>query len=177
MNKNHQSSYTISPCPHAGCSEPQGLALITMDEGTSSATHVTEAVCAGLDVRTLKSVCRFDLGSNRELLVHLLSGHRAAVVVNTGHNSAAAGSISLMDVGTLLHKGRNGALLQKSGALVMAELQKIESSLQLPERIILFNVEIGNSEELGLSTNKKAGLSASLAVVVTAVMDSMGRSS
>ncbi len=177
METNPPCHDLLDPCPHAGGSEPKGFALITMNEEASEASSVAQVVCASLDVSTLQSICRFDLGAHSELLVERLTRHQAAVVVNAGHNGSASGTISLMDVGTLFQRGQDREVCHKTGQLLMSELQKTGPNIPLPSPIILFSIETGNGEQQALSANKERGLSANLAVVVTAVLDTMRRNS
>jgi hydrogenase maturation protease len=164
-------------CPHTSLANPDGIALITFGNSLRGDDGIASALCDILPANTLKTVCRFDLGSYTGFLADCIANHKAAIIVDATKNDNTIGTISILDLNAVLDKKDNLNLKASHGVSFLDELRLARVQNNLPKRIILFGVEIGNTnwqEKLSPELQKiMPALSTKLSYLITIVLEAL----
>lgn len=166
-------------CPHAKLEVPQGLAVVTIGNPLRGDDGVATAICSAMPEATTRDVCRFDLGTYTGFLGDCLSGHKAAIIIDSTSNGTAPGTVSILDLGTLLDRTAPLALRSCHGFSLADELRLAKKHAHLPKRIIFFGVEIADidwNEKLSPALQEQLPhLVLSLSNLVTRVVEALKR--
>lgn len=157
--------------------EPSGLALITIgnslrgDDGI--AARLSSMLPAGMDV------CKYDLGCYTGLLSDCLSGHKAAIIIDSTQNATAPGTVSILDLRAMLDRATILNVRSCHGFSLADELRIAKNNGTLPKRIIFFGVEVDAvewTERLSRTLELKLPqLVNNLSLLVTKVLETLQR--
>jgi len=170
---------TYHQCRHAKGGEPGDLALITIGSAFRGDQGIAPALCNVLSDRMLVGVCRFDLGSHIGFLPDCLANHKAAIIVDSTINGTRPGTVSILDLGTVLDQNTPINITSSHGLSIVEELRSARKNRNLPKRIIFFGVEVGQiASSNGLSRDlqrKLPGLVDSLSLLVAKALETLKR--
>ncbi len=170
---------TYRQCRHAKEGEPGGLALITIGSAFRGDQGIAPALCNVLPARMLVGVCRFDLGSHTGFMADCLANHKAAIIVDSTMNGTTPGTVSILDLGTVLDHNTPINFRSSHGLSVVEELRSAKKYGKLPKRIIFFGVEVGQiAPNNGLSRElqrRLPGLVDSLSFLVAKGLETLKR--
>jgi hydrogenase maturation protease len=140
-------TYHGQPCIHQSPkAQPGGLSLVTIGNSLRGDDGIAQAVCDNLPVGTLKSVCRFDVGSFTYFLIDALRGHLTNIVVDATSSGLAPGTITQLDLDQVI-RSKSPFQLSFSHGLSLVEELKIASWKGLVSKSILFvGIEVANTE-------------------------------
>ncbi len=166
-------------CPHKSTAEPCGLALITIAEPSATDAGIASSLCDVLPASALKDVCRFYLGSVTGTLDKCLPGHRAAIIIDTTQNGTAPGTVSIMDLRTMLDRAAIMTINSHHGFSIAAELLALKPYGTLPKRLIFLGVEVkavdpADNSRIALDVRMPELLNG-LSLLVTKVLETLNR--
>jgi len=168
-----------SQCKHAKLTEPDGLALITIGSTFRGDFGIAPALCNVLPAAVVRDVCRFDLGSNAGFIADSLYNHKAAIIIDSTVNGTASGTVSILDLGTILDRVTPINIPLSHGMSVCNEIRAAKKHAKLPARMIFFGVEARDLDEYGCLSNKLQkrlpGLVDHLSLLVTRVLETLQR--
>lgn len=128
-------------CPHQEEEEPCGLAIVTIGNSLSG-DGLLASLCNMLPAAASNDVCKFDVGSYKGCLSDRIAGHKAAIIVDSTQNGTAPGTVSLMDLSSMLNRATVMNFSSCHGFSLSDELRLAKHYGTLPNRLIFFGVEI-----------------------------------
>jgi hydrogenase maturation protease len=166
-------------CAHKVLKEPSGLALITIGNSLRGDDGLASVLCNMLPESALKDVCRFELGTYTGFLSDCLSGHRAAIVIDSTQNGTAPGSVSIMDLGAMSERATIMNIGSCHGFSLAGELRIAKQDRTLPKRVVFIGVEVDDvdwTENLSRTLEVKLPhLARNLSLLVTTVLETLRR--
>jgi hydrogenase maturation protease len=164
-------------CGHSAQESEGLLAVITIGNSTRGDEGIAEAVCNALPKSALNGVCRFDLGMQTACLGQCLSGHKAAIIIDSTQNGSAPGTVSIIDLSSLLNKATPIKLDARHGLSLADELRMAKKMGHIPARLIFFGVEVDDtslSDGLSTALNEKVPhLARQLSPMVTKMVETL----
>lgn len=122
-------------CNHLDNASNGFLAVINIAGENSS-------VFDGLPKCFIKEACTFNLNDVDSRLTALLERHKAVLLLDSTHNAKAPGTITIVDLGTLIRKHSPAPTISSNhGPSLLKELRDLEEKHALPKRIVLLAVE------------------------------------
>lgn len=137
----HQNQF--SRCIH-GKPGKDGLALITIGNQLRGDDGIAAALCDALPESALQDVCRYDLGTYTGYLSDCLAGHQAAIIIDATYNGTASGTVTLMDLSSVLANAVPMNIQSCHGLSLADELRLAKKEGGLPKRIIFFGIEVND---------------------------------
>ena len=162
-------------CKHVSIQEPEGLALISIGNTLRADDGVATVLCKALPQELLARVCSFDLGTHTGLLAECLRGHKAAIIVDSTKNDFAPGSVSMLNLQSVLERPSLLSVESSHGFSFFDELRICSSGEALPERLLFFGVEASSiawSEKLSDALETKVPqIIQRLSLLVTKILE------
>lgn len=132
-------------CNHSGSDKPKGLAIITIGNSLRTDDGIAAALCDALPHHSLRGVCRFDLGVNTSGIGHCLTGHKAAIIIDATCNGVDTGTVTLLDLNAAISKRTSLEIKSCHGLSLFDELRLAKQTIELPERMVFFGVEVSDT--------------------------------
>lgn len=163
-------------CAHKEMAKPSGLALVTIGNSSSREDGIASRLCNMLPEAALKGVCRFNLGSYTGFLSDCLSGHKAAIIIDTTKNNTAPGTVSIMNLSAMLDRATIMNIKSSHGFFLADELRIAKQYGTLPHRLIFFGVEVDAADcTKTVSTANLPQMVRNLSLLVTTVLETLRR--
>ncbi len=166
-------------CKHSTQVDPSGLVLLTIGNSLRGDDGMAAMLCDMLPSSSLKEVCRFDLGLHTSLIAECLSGHKAAIIIDSTSNGTAPGTVSIVDLAILVERTSPINIGSCHGLSVADELRLAKRTQRLPKRMVFFGVEISEvawSQKLSSSLERNLPhVSEKLSVLIQAIMEILKR--
>ncbi len=165
-------------CSHSMAATPAGLCLISIGNTLRGDDGIASKLCDALPEQSLSDVCCFDLGTHCEYLSECLQGHNAAIIVDCTKSGAAPGTVTVLDLLSVLENHSSlSKLVSSHGISFVDELRLINGQGVLPKRIVFFGVEAGDvewSQHLSEDMNRTLPtLVNRLSVVISVILESL----
>ncbi|MBY0552499.1 MAG: hydrogenase maturation protease [Candidatus Obscuribacterales bacterium] len=135
-------------CDHSVGSEPAGLVIITIGNPLRADDGIAAALCNALPLPSLQGVCRFDLGVSTSRIGECLAGHKAAIIIDATciGNGTGPGTVTLVDLNAAINKRTPMEIKSCHGFSLFDELRLAKTTMELPKRMILFGVEVADTQ-------------------------------
>jgi Ni,Fe-hydrogenase maturation factor len=160
VNKdNTQTMSTAKQAATAECShehgQENGIAIVFMAalvQGDALPARLSKA----LSNTALENVCHFEISPHQGRLATCLSNHKAAIIIDSTHTDALAGTVSIMDLSAMLDKTTPIKIDSCHGLAMARELRSAKRSGTLPKRVVFFGVEVGDTHKNDGNTKRPA---------------------
>lgn len=146
------NSSQLCVCKHQLDSHHPGIAVIAIGNTLRGDDGVGMALMRSLRNKFSTDICCFDLGPYSSYVSKCLSGHDAAIVIDSTGNGTSPGTITVLDLAASLKFNRLTHLNSSHGASLADELRIAASTHKLPANLIFFGIEGGQTTDAaGLS--------------------------